>query len=199
MEDNMIKLNHLLKELTLLFDLECNLDTVLSALMYFINRTLESERSSVFLYQPWSQNLSVFASLDLVKDEIRIPKSSGVIGWVFEHREPVIVCNAYADGRFYKGVDELTGFHTRNMICSPLIDNKKRCLGTLQSLNRQDEDFSINDLELLNLIARMIAVAIINNRRYTENRVASEARKKCIGQFVTNIDNAFEKPWAYCI
>ena len=193
----MIKIYHLLHELTRLFDLECNLDTVLSAAMYFINQTLESERTSIFLYQPWSRELSVFASLDLVEDEIRIPRSSGVVGWVFEHREPVIIDNAYEDSRFYKGVDDITGFHTHNMICTPLIDNKNSCLGTVQSLNRKGENFSKNDLELLNLVARMMALAINNNRRYTENLVASKARKKCIDQIVTNIDNVFQRQAAY--
>ena len=198
MKVNMIKIYDLLKELTLLFDLECNLDTALSASIYFINQTLESERTSVFMVQPWNQELSVFASLDLVKDEIRIPKSSGVTGWVFKHRKPLIVNNAYNDSRFYKGVDEMTGYYTLNMICSPLIDNKNRCLGTLQSINKKGGEFSHNNLKLLNLIADMMAVAINNNRCYNENLVTSQARKKCIDQVLGNIDNVFDRKQAYC-
>ena len=198
MEVNMRKIYHLFKELTLLFDLECNLDAALSASMYFINQTLKSERTSVFMFQPWNQELSVFASLDLLKDEIRIPISSGVAGWVFKNRKPVIINNAYDDSRFYKGVDEMTGFYTLNMICSPLIDTKNRCLGTLQSINKKGDEFSHKDVELLILIAEIMAVAINNNRSYNENLVTSHARKKCIDQVLSNIDNVFEKDQAYC-
>lgn len=194
----MIQNYHLFNELTQLFDLECNLDTVLSASMYLINHTLDSERSSVFLYQPWSQKLSVFASLDLVPNEISIPKSSGVTGWVFKHRQPAIVNNAYCDNRFYRGIDEMTGFYTLNMICSPLIDTKNRCLGTLQSINKKKGAFLQSDLELLNLVARMVAVAINNNRRYSENLVTSEARKKCIDQMLSNIGTVFATQRVYC-
>lgn len=193
----MSEINHLFKKLTLLFDLECNLDTALSASMYFINQTMESERTSVFMFQPWNQELSVFASLDLARDEIRIPVSSGLTGWVFNHQQPIIVNNAYDDSRFYKGVDDMTGFYTLNMICSPVIDTKNRCLGTLQAINKKNAEFSQQDLELLSLIAGMMAVAIRNNRCYNESLVTSHARKKCIDRFLSNIDHVFESKPLY--
>ncbi len=82
-------------------------------------------------------------------------------GWVFENRKPVIVDNAYEDSRFYKEIDDITGFFTHNLICTPLLDDKDYCLGTLQSLNKKTGNFTSNDLELLNLAARILAVAII--------------------------------------
>ena len=92
----------LAKELSQLFDLESNIETVLSVSMYHLNQFMDSERSSIFLFQHLNQQLTVFSSLDLKKNEIRIPKSCGVAGWVFVNRQPAVVNNAYEDGRFHK-------------------------------------------------------------------------------------------------
>ena len=187
MEESKTRSYRLAKELSLLLDLESKIDTVLSVSMYHLNQFMESERSSVFLFQHWNQQLTVFSSLDLEKHEILIPKSSGVAGWVFVNRQPAIVNNAYEDSRFYKKVDEMTGFHTRNLICAPLLDSKNHCLGTLQSLNRQKGDFTTDDLELLDLAASMVAVAIKNSKHYAEIIVTNKARQNFIEQIADNI------------
>ena len=140
-------------ELTQLFALEGKIDTMLSVSMYYLNQFMESERSSIWLFQNRNQYLTIYSSLDLEKNEIRIPKSCGVVGWVYENRKPAIVNNAYEDRRFYKKVDDITGFRTHNLICTPLFDCQDHCLGTLQSLNKKRGDFTTDDLELLNLAA----------------------------------------------
>ena len=193
MEKSTIQSYRLAKELSQLFDLEGNIDTVLSVSMYNLNQFMESERSSIFLFEPLKEQLTSFSSLDLEKDEISIPKSLGVAGWVFEHCKPAVVNNAYEDSRFYTGVDDMTGFHTRNLICTPLIDYKDHCLGTLQSLNKKSGDFTTDDLELLDLTACMVAVAINNSERYNEILITNIARRKLIKQIIGNIYNRSEK------
>ena len=191
MKESMTRSYRLAKELSQLFDLEGKIDTMLSVSMYYLNQFMDSERSSIWLFQPWNQKLTIFSSLDLEKNEIRIPKSCGVAGWVFVNRKPAVVNNAYEDSRFYREVDDMTGFQTRNLVCTPLLDYKDHCLGTLQSLNKKTGDFITDDLELLNLAARMVAVAINNSKRYDEVTVTNEARRKFIKQISGNIGNIF--------
>ena len=133
MKKSQIQPYRLAKELSQLFDLESDIDTALSVSMNNLNQFMDSERASIFLFQPLKNQLTIFSSLDLGKNEIRIPKSFGVAGWVFEHRKPAVVNNAYEDSRFCREIDVMTGFQTRNLICAPLIDCKEHCLGTLQS------------------------------------------------------------------
>jgi len=114
-----------------------------------------------------------------------------VAGWVFVNRKPAVVNNAYEDSRFYRKVDEKTGFHTRNLVCTPLLDNEDHCLGTLQSINKKIGHFTTDDLKLLSLAARMVAVAINNSRRYDEISITNEARRKFIKQITGNIGNIF--------
>jgi len=175
MDKSTIQSYRLAKELSQLFDLEGNIDTAISVSMYNLSHFIESERSSVFLFDPLKKLLTSFSSLDLDKDEISFPKSLGVAGWVFEHCKHAIVNDAYEDSRFYKKIDDMTGFHTRNLICTPLIDFKDQCIGTLQSLNKKIGDFTTDDLELLNLTACMVAVAINNSKRYNEILITHNA------------------------
>ena len=189
----MIRHYRLANELSELFDLESNIDNVLAVSMYKLNQLMDSERSSIFLFDPLKQQLTSFSSQDLEKKEIRIPKSSGVSGWVFDHRMPAIVNDTDSDSRFYSRVDDMTGFRTRNLICTPLIDYKERCSGTLQSLNKKSGDFTTDDLELLDLTARLVAVAISNSRRYDEILTTNMARQKLINKIVSNIGNQPDK------
>ncbi len=186
MKESMTRSYRLASKLSQLFDLESNIDTVLSVSMYHLNQFMNSERSSVFLFRRWNQQLTVFSSLDLERNEIRMPKSCGVVGWVFVNQQPAIVNDAYEDSRFYKMVDNMTGFHTRNLVCTPLLDSNDHCLGTLQSLNKKSGDFTTNDLDLLNLAARIVAVAIKSSNHYTELLVVNNARKKFIEQVSDN-------------
>jgi GAF domain-containing protein len=194
MEECVIRHYSLAKELSQLFDLESKIDAVLSVSIYKLNQFMDSERSSIFIFDPLKQQLTSFSSQDLEKREIRMPKTSGVAGWVFERRKPAIVNDAYSDSRFYTGVDEMTGFRTRNLICTPLIDYKDHCLGTIQSLNKKSGDFTADDLELLELTARLVAVAINNSRRYNEILTTNKVRKKLIEKIVSNIGQSSEKP-----
>ena len=193
MEESMTRSYRLSKELSQLFDLESNIDTVLSVSMYHLNQFMDSERSSVFLFQHLNQQLTVFSSLDLKINEIRVPKSCGVAGWVFVNRQSAVVNNAYEDNRFYQKVDDMTGFRTRNLICTPLLDSKDNCMGTLQSLNKKSGDFTADDLDLLNLAAGMVAVAIKNSKQYTELLVTNNAREKFINQITGNLGKLPQK------
>jgi adenylate cyclase len=168
MEKSRIRPHCLVTELSQLLNLDTDLDTVLAVSMYKLNQYMDSERSSIFVFDPLNKQLTSYSSLDLGKLEIRMPKSTGVAGWVFEHRMPAVINDAYDDSRFYRGVDDMTGFRTRNMICSPMFDDNGKCLGTIQSLNKKSGDFTTDDLELLDVTARFVAVILNKNKAYDE-------------------------------
>lgn len=168
-------------KLSALFSFESDIDTILSVSMYIINKYMDAERSSIFLLDPLKQQLTSYSSLDLAKQEIRMSKSTGVAGWVLENRMPALINDAYNDSRFFRGVDDMTGFRTRNLICCPLMDGDENCFGTLQALNMKSGKFTTDDLELLSDAARLLAAAINKSVRYDEmittHTVHKELRK----------------------
>ncbi len=98
--------------------------------------------------------------------EMRLAMGQGVAGWVAQHRQPVIVPDASQDQRFFKGVDQRTGFHTKSIIATPLI-SRGRLLGVVEIMNKLgDMPFTEKDLELLEILADHAAIAIENARLY---------------------------------
>jgi diguanylate cyclase (GGDEF)-like protein len=98
--------------------------------------------------------------------EMRLAMGQGVAGWVAQHQKPVIVADAATDQRFFKGVDQRTGFRTRSIIATPLI-SRGRLLGVVEIMNKSgNAPFNEKDLELLQILADHAAIAIENARLY---------------------------------
>ena len=129
-------------------------------------------RQAVFLLHP--------VSTELGKDEVRIPKDSGVTGWVFQNKSPLIINDAYSDSRFNPEVDKKTGFKTRNILNIPLINREKECIGTLQALNKKTGDFNEDDQAFLTSASHYMAIAIENAKLYEDLRVLDLAKERVI-------------------
>jgi putative nucleotidyltransferase with HDIG domain len=92
----------------------------------------------------------------------------GIAGWVAQHGESLIVNAPEKDPRFFKGVDEKTGYTTRNMICVP-VKAKGRVMGVLEAINKQGQSgFDEEDLFLFISLADLVSIALDNARLYQE-------------------------------
>ena len=101
----------------------------------------------------------------LIKGEI-VPKGKGIAGYVALTGTPLIVNNPYNDERFYEEIDSKSNFHTRNIICSPmiLID---RLVGVIEVVNSTEREcFTDDDLKVLMYIADSAAIAITHRQLY---------------------------------
>ena len=170
----------------MLFDLgqmitsEMNLDKLFELIIEQINQFMRTERCSVFLYDDKKDQLWSLVSTELKRNEIRIPTSYGVAGWVFQNKTPLIINDPYQDSRFLPDVDKKTGFRTRNILCIPLINRNQECIGTLQILNKQEGDFSHQDLELLTSASHYIAISLENATLYEDLKVLDKAKERVI-------------------
>ncbi|CAD7085831.1 unnamed protein product [Hermetia illucens] len=82
-----------------------------------------AERCSLFLVDKDTGELvsKVFDG-DEATHEVRIEEGKGIAGHVAMTGKLLNIRNAYQHPMFYKGVDELTGFKTRNILCFPICD-----------------------------------------------------------------------------
>ena len=159
---------------------EMNFDVLFDVIIEQANRVMDTERCSIFLVDDQREQLRLYVATDLKRDEVRIPKSHGVAGWVFSNRMPVIINNAYEDPRFFAGIDRKTGFQTRSILCVPLIDRKGICIGTMQVLNKKSGDFSDDDREILTYVAGSVSVALENSLLYEQLKASDKAKEKVI-------------------
>ena len=159
---------------------EMNLDSLFDLIIDQTNGFMDSERASIFLYNPEDGQLWSWASTDLKKNAICISPDCGVAGWVFRSVQPAIINDPYNDPRFFSGVDRKTGFRTRNILCIPLITRDQTCIGTLQALNKKSGDFDEQDLELLTTASHYMTIALENARLYEELKVLDRAKERAI-------------------
>ena len=139
-------------------------DALLVDVVVQVTRLMHAERSTLFLYDPETEEIWSRVAEGTDIREIRLAKGQGVAGWVAEHRTAVVVKDAYADERFNPAFDKRTGFKTRSIVAAPLFDPSGRLLGVVQVLNRHGGHFAEADKQLLIAIAAQIAFAVENAR-----------------------------------
>jgi sigma-B regulation protein RsbU (phosphoserine phosphatase) len=128
---------------------------------------LKAERATVFRYRPKENDLvAVVAhgtdgSLDEDPAPIQVPLGKGIAGSAGEQRIIINIPDAYADERFFRGVDEATGYKTRSMLTVPLVTPESdELIGVAQILNRADGPFTNADERLAMAVASQSAVAM---------------------------------------
>ena len=145
-----------------------SLDVLFPRLMEVVSETLNAERSSLFLYDPDTQELFSRVMQDSVAGEVRFPGRTGIAGAVFASGASEIIVDAYADARFNRAIDEKTGYVTRNMLCVPIKNKAGDVIGVIQALNQRDGAFDAEDQNLLEALS-LQASAALGNAQLHEN------------------------------
>jgi putative ABC transport system ATP-binding protein len=116
------------------------LDRALRAFTRKLGQLLDAERASISLVDPERQELwlTIFQEAEQHLAELRTPMSHGIAGYVARTAETVRIEDAYADPRFNPDVDRQTGFHTRSILCVPLLSAQGEVFAVSQLLNRRD-------------------------------------------------------------
>jgi Nif-specific regulatory protein len=89
----------------------------------------------------------------------------GIAGWVLRECKPALVHDVDKDSRFYKEVDERTGYKTKSLLCVPLCV-KRGILGVIETINKKSGQFTEDDQTLLMSMASNIAISIENATLY---------------------------------
>jgi sigma-B regulation protein RsbU (phosphoserine phosphatase) len=157
---------------------------LLPAILDVARRVMAVEAASLFLVNAGGELELACASGGstaqggVLTAKITVPRGRGIAGWVLEHRQPLLVADAYADSRFFSDVDKKTGFRTRSILCAPLMRKEKE-IGVLQLLNPNErEAFDETDLEAFLAYANLAATAIDKlrtiERQQQQQRTAQE-------------------------
>ncbi|XP_069496347.1 cGMP-dependent 3',5'-cyclic phosphodiesterase isoform X1 [Ambystoma mexicanum] len=99
-----------------------------------------AEICSVFLLEKYSHELvaKVFDGgvVDDDSYEIRIPADQGIAGHVATTGQILNIKDAYSHPLFYRGVDDSTGFRTRNILCFPIKNESNEVIGVAELVNK---------------------------------------------------------------
>lgn len=134
---------------------------------------LVCERASVYFFDPATDEL--WTRVAVGSEQIRLPRKAGLAGHVFETGESVLTPDAYADPRFNRETDQLTRFRTRDIVTVPMLDLDRKPVGVLQAVNSR-HGFSQTDLELIQLVADQVGVAVQRHRLNEQVVAAAQLR-----------------------
>ncbi|MGB9720119.1 MAG: HD domain-containing phosphohydrolase [bacterium] len=156
---------------SLVFSSTLDIDTLLNIILQKAEELMDAEASSVFRIDEEKNELYFMTARgEKGKEvkEIRIPMGKGIVGWVAQHKKPLLVADVTKDPRWFKGVDKKTKFVTRSIIAVPLFV-KGKIIGVAEVLNKRgNKKFNQADLEMYSALANQIAIAIENASLYRE-------------------------------
>ncbi|HEY2635833.1 MAG TPA: GAF domain-containing protein [Solirubrobacteraceae bacterium] len=101
----------------------------------------------------------------------RFPAGSGIAGWVFSARQPLVVEDVRRDSRFAEDVASGTGYVPHGLMAAPLLGDDEVARGVISVLDRpRRAEFSLIELDLLGLFAEQAARALTLGERATAAR-----------------------------
>jgi len=163
-------------------------DKILSEIMKITNDILQSEGSSIILLDEEKGEMIFHISAGSKSEElkkIRLKIGEGIAGQVFRTKRSLIVNNVRKDPNFYAEVDNAIKFHTRNLLCVPLLHGES-IIGVLEAVNKKERSlFDDYDQKIAEAIASQAALAI-EKARLIEESMKSE-RLIAVGQAVSNL------------
>ncbi len=153
---------------------------LLAIIMEIIKSIMDTEASTLLLYEEDSRELVFKVALSEVGKELqekyRVKIGQGVAGWVAEHRQTVYINDVYGDERFDPNFDQKTGFKTKAILCAPLLF-KGKLIGVIQAINPLNRPhFDEEDVRLFNAFAAQCVLAV-QNAIFFQNALEEERIK----------------------
>jgi len=171
-----------------------DLDQVLSTLLEQVQRATDAEAASVALVEAGTGALVFHQAVGGASQGViglRLEPGQGIAGWVALHQQSVLAPDAAADPRFYTGVDSVTGFTTRELVCVPLMI-RNTVTGVIELVNKRQGKYGENEVKLLESVAAQAAVALENARLFEAERAGRQRLEMLyrIGQTINSMLDA---------
>ncbi len=158
---------------------EENLFDLLDRILYSAMNVLDAEGGSLLLLDEETDELAFVLVHGDIRNQLRgyrIGSNVGIAGWVATNRQPIIVNNPHQDQRFSQVIDKGFGFHTRSIVCVPMVAGNK-LIGVIEVLNKHsDEGFTEADSTLLSILGLVAGAALDAMQRRLEAEEAAQAK-----------------------
>jgi len=139
-----------------------SLDALLQVIIENTTRVMNADRTTLFLFDEKENSLWTKIAQGLENSKIlRFAIGQGIAGHVAATRQYANVPDAYAEPNFNPAVDQQTGYHTKSVLCMPLITSEEKLVGVIQALNKIGEGpFDQDDESLLEVLSIHAALAL---------------------------------------
>ncbi len=146
----------------------------------------QADAGSILLHDPERDNLRFEYVVGEKKDELigmEIPSDQGSAGLVFQAGEIHVSDDVSTERVHLRDIGKKLGYTTQNMVAVPLKSSDGKPFGVIEVLNKRRASFDESDINLIDIMAAQIAVAIENARLHKEAQIAE------IVKFIGNISH----------
>ncbi|MFH1676698.1 MAG: GAF domain-containing protein, partial [bacterium] len=137
-----------------------------------------AEKASLMVIEPGTEYLTIRSALGIPDDVIKVARvrvGHGISGTVAQTGESLFILDIENDPKY--GRKSISNgkkhqrYDTNSLICVPVKGREGQVLGVLNVNNKSShEEFTKNDLELLEVVASQAGIALENARLYTTAR-----------------------------
>ncbi|XP_024081659.1 probable 3',5'-cyclic phosphodiesterase pde-5 [Cimex lectularius] len=106
---------------------------------------------------------------EMLKKSINFSVGKGIAGQVARTGEVLNIADAYSDPRFNRTVDQLTGYHTKTILCMPIFI-RGVVIGVMQMVNKHTGPFNKEDEEAFETFAVYCGLALHHAKLYDKIR-----------------------------
>lgn len=164
------------RRITAALSSKTDLDEILQETLTSCLAAVHANAGSILIYEESDEMLHfsyVVGEAAPVLTGKTLDPQQGIAGEVFRTGVPKITEDVTRDKSHYRGTDQMTGYHTRNMVTVPIKSIEGDPVGVMQILNKEGGGFfDEHDIDTLMILSAQAASAIENARLYLEAQLA---------------------------
>ncbi|MEW6411982.1 MAG: GAF domain-containing SpoIIE family protein phosphatase [Candidatus Zixiibacteriota bacterium] len=164
------KIEKLLLEAARMFNSTLEYEELVQMVLKLVSTAVNSEAALLFRVDHNRSDMKIRFMNCLTDCQMNIfhwELGQGVVGWVAQYKEPVIINDVVNDPRVDDRFWESTSLKLRSLLSVPLI-GRGQMIGVIEAMNKIDGEFDESDLDVVMGLANQIAIAIDNANLYRQ-------------------------------
>ncbi|PRP82547.1 GAF and PAS/PAC sensor-containing adenylate/guanylate cyclase [Planoprotostelium fungivorum] len=148
---------------------ELDMKKAINQITQQVPEILKADRATLFQVD---ENTNELHTKGKTTGDLRIPIGRGIAGLVAHTGEAVNIANAYTSPAFYP---EITGYHTKSVLCMPVKDENNKLVAVLEALNKHGGAFGEEDEQIMKILCAQTAITLRNSQMY-QSSVTSQQK-----------------------